>query len=245
LNLRALQFYCIAKTNSPESWWGDINDIRLFLDEFIPNKNCGKILDISCGPGFIAKFHLEKYLANTFCCDISMAKLSICKKRFLIPNVMQANSLKLPIQDQSMDLILLIHSFPGWDYPLPEDTKNEANQRNQVVAEAYRILKKKGVLIASTPNREFPRYWSANKGSHQDLINLISAKFKNMKTFGWNMSGFQMLRSRNNLIFRFLSKIFDFQLFCRLMLGKSPRSLIETVDKKIRKSRSLVCIAFK
>jgi len=113
------------------------------------NKGINKkiILDFGCGTGGLLteineKFKPEKY----FALDSSEFSLKTCQNinvNFPVVTVLSGKS-KMAIKDNSIDVCFLIEAIEHLDDATLDQT----------LAEIYRVLKKDGVLIITTPNCE-------------------------------------------------------------------------------------------
>lgn len=111
--------------------------IKKILNYF-PKKKDVILLDVGCGEGLFSK-HINKEVINYFGMDISKIQVKKAKERGL--NVIVHDlSKKWPFQAEFFDVVLaseIIEHIYDTDFFLRE---------------CYRVLKKKGILILTTPN---------------------------------------------------------------------------------------------
>lgn len=105
-------------------------------------KNEGVILDCGCGNGKIAKYFSSQFKSGkVFGIDISLEQLKIAKKD---GNMVLAADLdkkqKLPFKDNCLDLVFCNHVI---EHLLDPD---------HLLDEIYRVLKRDGALVLTTPN---------------------------------------------------------------------------------------------
>lgn len=102
------------------------------------NNKPKKILDVGCGDGWVGRILKDKYKADVHGVDI--AKKLLKKANGIKTKAFNLEEKKWPYKGNYFDLIIagdiIEHIY---------DTENFAR-------EAYRILKKKGIIIISTPN---------------------------------------------------------------------------------------------
>lgn len=108
-----------------------------FILETIGSKK--KVLDIGCNNGFIGEKILKK---NNIVFGVDIASLSLeeAKNRGLKVKRIDIEKDDLPYKNESFDIVIL------------GDIIEHVFNTDQLLRESYRVLKKRGVLILSTPN---------------------------------------------------------------------------------------------
>lgn len=116
-----------------------------FVKKYIPLQ--GKILDYGCGPGFLIEKLLKERLTSVGL-DSVESNIRIIEAKFKNdPNfkgAYYADKLPAPIPGEQFDVVFLIETI---EHLLPEE-------RQPIIREIYRLLKKNGKLIVTTPNNE-------------------------------------------------------------------------------------------
>lgn len=111
----------------------------------IENKKSKTGLDIGCGSGVITRF-ISRYFKNFIGVDISRNAIDHCNKmKGENEEYICSNAERIPIEDESIDLVIcseLIEHIKEYD---------------RMLDEIYRVLKKEGVLLLTTPN--FSSLW--------------------------------------------------------------------------------------
>jgi ubiquinone/menaquinone biosynthesis C-methylase UbiE/predicted nucleic acid-binding Zn-ribbon protein len=107
------------------------------------------VLDAGCGSGYGAAELAE--VGSVTGADISAEAVAHAQMRYSQPGVrfLQASCEALPFSDATFDLVVafeVIEHLDGWQ---------------QLLAEAYRVLNWSGVLLVSTPNRD---YYAESRG---------------------------------------------------------------------------------
>lgn len=111
----------------------------------VQDNNLKDIIDVGCGTGKIAK-HLNDSNINTLGCDISKEAVLIAKKINNFNKLLQASAFKLPLKNQSFDLVISISTIEHFN----ED------EAKLFIAEANRVLKPPGFIFLITPNFNSP-----------------------------------------------------------------------------------------
>jgi len=127
------------------------------VKEFLKNTKLKNplILDIGCGNGEFAKFINEKNLIGL---DISYKAVKNAKKSINFSVV--GNAIKLPFKNESFDVVLCIETL-------------YYQNKNKMIKEIYRVLKKKGFLILSLGNQNSIRkkiYQLIKKDVEENII---------------------------------------------------------------------------
>jgi len=109
----------------------------------------GDILDFGCGPGHLVPHLLDvRGAGKIFCMDFSSSSIEKVGKRFQghpgFGGAIWAKSLPSELPDKSMDLILCVEVIEH----LQDD------QLSGLLREAHRLLRDKGKLVITTPNKE-------------------------------------------------------------------------------------------
>lgn len=94
------------------------------------------IIDVGCGNGKNILYLKNKNYTNIFGCDISSSQVDICKNKNL--NVIKADNLNLPYEDNSFDCVLsvaVIHHF------------DSVSDRKKAIEELIRICKSGGKIF--------------------------------------------------------------------------------------------------
>lgn len=107
---------------------------------FVPK--CNRLLDVGCGDGIIAYFLKEK-VKQIYGVDNLSKDLQKAKKQGLQTRLVNIDKEKLPYANNYFDAITSL------------DVVEHVLDPRFHLKEMYRVLKKKGVLIISTPNIRF------------------------------------------------------------------------------------------
>lgn len=107
----------------------------------------GPALDFGCGPGFL----LDSLIKRNIPCqgaEFSSVAIEIAKQRLgnlpLFKGVAMLKSLPMPFADESFGAVFLIETI---EHLLPEEL-------NPILSDLYRVIKKGGHIIITTPNQE-------------------------------------------------------------------------------------------
>ena len=112
---------------------------------FVPE--CNSFLDVGCGDGIIAEFIKEK-AKNIYGIDNDSRELDKARKRKLKVVRLDLDSEQIPFKVNFFDVITCL------------DVIEHVIDPNALLKEMYRVLKKNGTLILSTPNIRFSDHLS-------------------------------------------------------------------------------------
>ena len=153
-------------------------EISIFI-KYRDNYQNKNILDIGCGAGRTS-FYLRNFSDQYIGIDYSASMIDFCKKEFPTLKFQHADARDLSeYRDSTFDFI--IFSYNGIDYVSNED-------RITILSEIYRVLKKDGLFVFSTHNRNFNNIES--KPQFQLSLNPIN--------FMRNLINFTKQKSNNN-----------------------------------------------
>jgi len=103
----------------------------------IPKSN--KILEIGCSSGYFSQRLLNKG-REVYGIDINKKDIEEAKKKFRKINFFVGKAEKLPFSDNSFDVVVMLETLEHVD-------------EKKAVKEAYRVLRPKGLVILSFPNK--------------------------------------------------------------------------------------------
>ena len=118
------------------------DNTKNYLTELVNKLNIGIVLDNGCGTGRIKKFFEDRNWVS-YGIDLSIEALKIASHLSPI-NLIYSPSHNLPFKDEYFDLIIfwrVLHNIP---------LKN----RKKAVQEAFRVLKRGGLLVCSVQSNE-------------------------------------------------------------------------------------------
>lgn len=132
---------------------------KIILSELNLNKN---ILDLGCGRGFYLQAIAQlKPKAKVVGVDIQQEYLKQAQEN--IDNnkikLVQANASNLPFKDNQFDQIIA------------SEILEHINKDQQVINEIYRVLKPKGIVLISVPNKNYPFLWDPLNWILEHLFN--------------------------------------------------------------------------
>jgi len=144
-----------------------------------------KILDVGCGYGVL----LEKFIETGSGIDNNIEHVKICRSKGL--NVVYGEAERIPYKNDQFDCVILMQALEHSFYP------------NKVFEEIFRVLKKGGLFICTTPSYMSPNAWGdithIRPYSLYGLRNLaIDHGFKIKKLYASSTIG------ENNLFTRFI-----------------------------------------
>ena len=161
-------------------WWGDDLDVRFFLLKKLTSIKNKKILDIGCNVGITLSF-LDS-TNELYGLDVDDRFLNKAKKLVKIAKINKASMEKLPYEDKSFEVIIMMNVMPYYDFNISKDIK-EIFIKN-TFKEVYRVLKNDGVLYFTTPNGNSSHYIESNKAKIEDIVDALTSF--NLEIYGWN-----------------------------------------------------------
>ena len=183
------QYNAIKNGSSFRKFWHSAK-LELF-EKKLKFYNVKNILDLGCGSGN-ASFYLYKKNFDVFGADIAQSAINFCKvraknKKINLNNFKIFDGKKIPFKDNEFDAVLSSEVIEHLNDPLAH------------LKEAKRVLKKKGILLITTPNYHslwkplefFPDKLSLTpkmKGE-QHIFFFNPKNFKNLL----NKSGFELI----------------------------------------------------
>jgi len=136
-------------------WEGRINKSELkkrlkvvfeILVNNVPLKG-KKFLDVGCGLGYFS-VRAGKLGARVYGIDIGDKLIDICRKKYPKGKFLVASGARLPFKDNSFDVVLCTEVI------------EHVNSQKKVISEIFRVLKKDGYIIVTTPNKLFQSLYS-------------------------------------------------------------------------------------
>lgn len=133
-------------------WWltSKYTVLSDMLNHFYKETFPQRILDIGCGSGVFVEY-LKNFNSNIFGIDISPQILALLRQRNKGIQVAAADAARLPLKDNSFDLISLI------------DVLEHMDDDRKLISDIGRLLKPCGILLLSVPA------YNALYGNHDRL----------------------------------------------------------------------------
>jgi len=121
----------------------DVDRIQAFIHlqryKYASREIHGDILDVGCGLGYGSKMLYDDY-KSVIAFDISKDAILYAKKKYKGPIYLRADAQTLPFKDEIFDSVVALEII------------EHVNSDIQMLKEIFRVLKKNGILILSTPN---------------------------------------------------------------------------------------------
>ena len=140
------------------------------------------VLDAGCGAGYGSNI-LSKYCSKVVAIDISSETIQWCKQNYGAQNnleFLEASLVKLPFKDSTFDCIVNLEVIEHVQKDIQE----------AFLKEARRVLKPKGILISSTPNKEIYTDQSGYNNPYHicefypdEFKNFLSQEFSTVKIY--------------------------------------------------------------
>ena len=203
-------------------WWGDDLDVRFYVLYKLLKLKHKKILDIGCNIGVSLSF-LDRS-NQIYGIDINKDLITQAKKYSPNFHLIEANMNKLPFENNSFDVIIMMNVIPYYDFKIDIESKNKFI--NEVFDEVNRVLRINGSIYLSTPNGNSPHYKN-RKIKIKELKNILNNYSYTIKIRGWN----NVFSGRLS----FLSKFFIPKIFYRFNL--TWNYLIKNMNSKVETSK--------
>lgn len=149
----------------------------IFASDFVRNK---KVLDAACGTGYGSAM-LAKTASKVFGVDISSEAIFYARSNYGVENInfSVADIGKLPFENDFFDVIVSFETIEHVD----------SQKQEKFLFEVKRTLKRNGIFVISTPNKDVYKNRGENhfhvaELSFSGFKNMLEKKFKNVKIFG-------------------------------------------------------------
>ncbi len=148
----------------------------IFANNFVKDK---KVLDAACGTGYGSAL-MAKTATSVFGVDISEEAISYAKSNYGTQNTnfLAADIEKLPFEDSFFDVVVSFETIEHVD----------TNKQEKFLLEVKRTLKKDGLFVVSTPNKEVyqkrgENHFHVAELSFVEFKNFLENKFQHVKIF--------------------------------------------------------------
>ncbi len=143
-----------------------------FASKFILGKD---VIEIGCGSG-IGLGYMSKKAKKIVGIDIDKKNLKIAKDHYKDRvELINADAHKLPFENNSFDVVICLASIIYLDLPT-------------FIKECKRLLRKGGVLVFNTPNKDVPNFNKSNLSKNYlsvpELFELLNSNGFNIELFG-------------------------------------------------------------
>lgn len=159
----------VPEKSDARTYWEHIYRYQ-FAVEFVTGKD---VLDIACGEGYGSAAFLKARAKSVVGVDISPEACSHAKAKYGI-DARPGDAMAIPLDDKSVDLIV---SF---------ETIEHVSDPHKFLSECARVLREKGRLVVSTPNREIYHHLTASNPFHcsemsePEFRNALDRHFQNV-----------------------------------------------------------------
>ncbi len=167
--MNRIRFARMALAECPQYWWGDWLDVRFYLRELLSKLRGKTVADIGCGACLVT--NALDSTNNVTGVDTDSKALSIARKKMPKAKLLNCTSQELP--NGKFDAVIIANVIE-----VVEDKK-------ELAREASRLLKPRGTLFLTTPNRAHLCYKNKKKISKKELEKTLEPFFE-IELKGWN-----------------------------------------------------------
>jgi ubiquinone/menaquinone biosynthesis C-methylase UbiE len=164
----------VVPGSTPENIFRESQMRYLFASQFVKGRS---VLDIASGTGIGSHCLLKAGAANCLGLDIDLAALRYASSQYAGCHFAGCDAMNLCLADESVDLVV---SFETIEHVLSPET---------FLSECRRVLRKKGLLICSTPNRSVFQWYPKNpfhvaEMNPDEFVRLVKKYFPNCSVYG-------------------------------------------------------------
>ena len=148
----------------------------VFARDLVKNK---KVLDVACGAGY-GTVLLAESAAEVFGVDISEEAVLYAKENYSAKNVnfIAADVEKLPFENDFFDVVVSFETIEHVD----------EKKQEKFLSEVKRTLKRDGIFVISTPNKEIYKnrgenHFHVSEFTFDEFKKVLESNFKNVKMF--------------------------------------------------------------
>ncbi|HRG51204.1 MAG TPA: class I SAM-dependent methyltransferase [Bacteroidia bacterium] len=209
--------------NEKNPWWGE--HIHRYQEAIIYAKPNDTILDIACGNGFGSFLLSQHTTKNVIGADLSPETIAYCKQTFPSPSHLsfqQLDGTKTGIPDNYFDMVV---SF---------ETIEHTTQYKEMLREFYRITKKGGTVIISTPNKAIQspdgivrNPFHTQEFTYFELYELLREVFDDIAFYGQQYNRYAKKNTQNTI-----GKLVETMLYKR-GIRKMPIAIQDQIMKSI------------
>jgi SAM-dependent methyltransferase len=155
----------------------DLGEVPLFakIGEWVGEERPKKVLDLGCGLGYLISWLRGKFGISGWGVDSSKEAVKLSKKLYPGIKLAREDARKLSFKNGFFDAVLMVNLIEHL----------ELTDQKRVLTEAARVLKPKGTLVLSTPDRKslYKKLMIHDSTHHRELdrgelLKLVGEKFK-------------------------------------------------------------------
>jgi len=198
----------VIEGSTPDRIWLDHIARYEFAANYVKDKT---VLDIACGTGFGSKILKEKGAGTVFGVDLSEEAIDFASKKYV------GNGLKFMIGN------ILKIDFPGniFDVIISFETIEHIKDGEKALSELRRVLKPKGLLIISSPNRKLTspgksigdlpgNVFHVVEYSHDEFVFILSKYFDVYRLYGQrSINKILLIPFLEKILRRYLSQLYS------------------------------------
>lgn len=155
----------------------NLDEVPLFakIREWVKKERPARVLDVGCGIGYLLSWLCQKTGSEGWGIDSSKEAINQATKLYSRINFSLGEVTDLPFEDKFFDCVLMANLIEHL----------EEKKQKKALAEAKRVLKDKGLLIVSTPDKNslYARFWIHDPTHKKELnrsevIKLVGKDFR-------------------------------------------------------------------